>query len=263
MHTSAAQPTDLVLDTVSVAYGHVRAAEDVSLTARPGETLVLLGPNGAGKSTLLRAVSGQAPKTSGRVRIGDVDISSWPAHRIARAGVAHVPEGRHMVGPLTVHENLELAARSSRRLGRGEVRAVVGRSYDLFPPLARLRDRPSALLSGGEQQMVAIGRALAIRPRVLLLDEPSMGLAPVMVETIYGFLADHGGVLDDVTVVLAEQNRAAVRLADRAVVLAGGHVVHAGGADTLTDALLTRAYLGDAGSEPTANPSPPIEGVLP
>jgi branched-chain amino acid transport system ATP-binding protein len=236
----------LWLDRVSVAYGHVQAVRDVSLSVGAGETLALIGPNGAGKSTLLRAISNQATKAAGRVWLGDQEISSAAPSRIARAGVAHVPEGRQVVAPLTVEENLLLAARAAHRCPKREVRSEVSRVYDLFPPLVRLRHRPSGLLSGGEQQMVAIGRALVARPEVLLLDEPSMGLAPVMVEVIYAFLSEHRAELHGAAILLAEQSRIALGVADRAAVLSRGRLVWSGIAAELDDAVVTAAYLGTA-----------------
>ncbi|MFD4972450.1 ABC transporter ATP-binding protein [Streptomyces sp. NPDC058424] len=238
----------LSLDGVSVSYGHVESVVDVTLTVGRGETVALIGPNGAGKSTLLRAISNQVAKVSGRVRLYDRDITSAAPHRITRAGVVQVPEGRQVVAPLTVEENLHLAARASRRCPRREVRRAIDQVYELFPPLVRLRARPSGLLSGGEQQMVAIGRALVSRPQVLLLDEPSMGLAPVMVETIYTFLSRHRVVLDGAAILLAEQSRIALDVSDRAAVLSRGRLMFTGVASELADDLLTSAYLGTAES---------------
>lgn len=242
----------LSLEEVSVSYGHVRAVTDVSLVARPGQVVALLGPNGAGKSTLLRAICNQATKVSGRVSLFGKDISTTRTHRITQRGVALVPEGRQVIAPLTVHENLQVAAGGAHRIAARDRAAAIERVYHLFPPLQRLRDRPSALLSGGEQQMVAIGRALVARPDVLLLDEPSMGLAPVMVETIYAFLQDHDETLGQTAVVLAEQNRSALAVADEVVVLSRGRVVHTGPAISLPEETLTDAYLGSATPETPA-----------
>jgi branched-chain amino acid transport system ATP-binding protein len=234
----------LSLDGVSVSYGHVSAVQDVTLSIEPGETLALIGPNGAGKSTLLRAISNQATKVEGRVLLHGRDISAVAPNAITRAGVVHVPEGRQVVAPLTVEENLQLAARASRRCPRKDVRSSIDRVYELFPPLPRLRDKPSGLLSGGEQQMVAIGRALMCRPEVLLLDEPSMGLAPVMVEVIYTFLSKHRDVLEGAAILLAEQSRVALEVSDRAAVLSRGALVFTGPVAELGEDLLTSAYLG-------------------
>jgi branched-chain amino acid transport system ATP-binding protein len=236
----------LSLEHVSVSYGQVRAVLDVSLTIARGETMALIGPNGAGKSTLLRAISNQATKVGGAVRLHDRDITTTGAHRITRMGVIHVPEGRQVIAPLTVEENLHLAARASRRCPANEVSGAIEQVYTLFPALVRLRGRPAGLLSGGEQQMVAIGRALVARPDVLLLDEPSMGLAPVMVEAIYNFLAHHRDALGGSAILLAEQSRVALNVSDRAAVLSRGSLVFAGPVDQLSDDLVTSAYLGTA-----------------
>lgn len=243
MHTSVPA---LSLENVSASYGHVQAVVEVSLTVNPGETLALIGPNGAGKSTLLRAISNQATKVGGTVRLHGRDISGTAAHLITRLGVVHVPEGRHVIIPLTAEENLQLAARSSGRCPRREVKGAVEQVYELFPALSRLRAKPAGLLSGGEQQMVAIGRALVARPDVLLLDEPSMGLAPVMVEAIYGFLSRHREVLDGAAILLAEQSRVALAVSDRAAVLSRGRLVFTGRPDELSEAVMSAAYLGAA-----------------
>ncbi|MCZ4590583.1 ABC transporter ATP-binding protein [Rhodococcus opacus] len=234
----------LSLEDVSISYGHVSAVTGVTLTLYAGETLALIGPNGAGKSTLLRGITNQTRKSNGKIRFGGRDISSTPPHRLTRAGIIHVPEGRQVVAPLTVRENLQLAARASRRCPRREIEASIDRVYDLFAPLARLRDTPSGLLSGGEQQMVAIGRALMARPVVLLLDEPSMGLAPVMVEVIYEFLGVHRDALGGTAILLAEQSRIALDVADRAAVLSCGQLGFVGPSSDLNESLLTTAYLG-------------------
>ncbi len=234
----------LALEEVSVDYGHVRAVEAVSFAVAAGGRTALLGPNGAGKSTLLRAISNQAHKVGGRVLHEGTDISRTPAHRITRRGVIHVPEGRQVVAPLTVQENLAVAARAVHRLSAREIPAAITAVYEVFPALTRLRNRPAGLLSGGEQQMVALGRALVAKPRVLLLDEPSMGLAPVMVDVIYGFLADSGGLLDDTAVLLAEQNSIALDVANHVVVLARGAVRFDGPVSALGRDEIARSYLG-------------------
>ncbi|HEY5857788.1 MAG TPA: ABC transporter ATP-binding protein [Aldersonia sp.] len=243
MHTS--DPV-LSLENLTVAYGHANAITDVSLRVAPGETLALIGPNGAGKTTLLRSVMNQERKSSGRIRLCGRDVSTVRTARLVRAGIVHVPEGRHIVAPLTVQENLQLAAAAAHRCPRREIRESVAMVYELFSPLVRLRNKPAGLLSGGEQQMVAIGRALVARPIVLLLDEPSMGLAPVMVETIYTFLAQQRELLGGVAIILAEQSRIALDVADRAAVLSGGRVVFEGSSSELDDSTIAAAYLGKA-----------------
>jgi branched-chain amino acid transport system ATP-binding protein len=253
----------LELDRVSVDYGHVRAVDGVSFRVAAGGTTALLGPNGAGKSTVLRAVGNQAHKVAGRVLVHGTDISRTPAYRIARRGVVHVPEGRQVVAPLTVHENLVVAARAVHRLPARQIPAAIAAVYDVFPALTRLRDRPAGLLSGGEQQMVALGRAIVARPRILLLDEPSMGLAPVMVDTIYAFLADSGGLLDETSVLLAEQNSIALEVADHVVVLARGTVRFDGPVSDLDRSEIARSYLGaPAAVAPAAGPADPSEQPL-
>lgn len=250
----------LRLEGVSVSYGHVRAVHEVSFDAHAGRVVALLGPNGAGKSTLLRAICNQATKVGGSVRHYDTDISRTRTHRITQAGVVLVPEGRQVIAPLTVHENLQVAAGAARRFNSRARAQAIAHVYDLFPPLQRLRERPSALLSGGEQQMVAIGRALVARPDVLLLDEPSMGLAPVMVDAIYDFLRAPGEALAQTAVVLAEQNRSALEVADEVVVLSGGRTVHSGLADAMPDHVLADAYLGSTStSAPVHNELHPSE----
>lgn len=234
----------LTLENTSISYGHVSAISNVSLTLAAGEILALIGPNGAGKSTLLRGIMNQTAKMNGHALAEALDITSMPPHRIVRAGILHVPEGRQVVAPLTVRENLQLAARASRRCPRREVQDEIDRVHELFPPLDRLRDTPAGLLSGGEQQMVAIGRALVARPKVLLLDEPSMGLAPVMVQVIYDFLGAHRDALGGAAVLLAEQNRIALSVADRVAVLSRGQLGFVGPCDSMSDSIMTEAYLG-------------------
>jgi len=227
-----------------VSHGAVQVVHGVDLEVGDGEVLALLGANGAGKTTTLRAVLGHLPVGGGTVRLGGADITRRRAHEIARAGVGLVPEGRRVFRSLTVRENLHMGA-----YGRGAGRrlrdpgAIAG-PLELFPELERLLDRPAGLLSGGEQQMLALGRALMRDPRLLVLDEPSMGLAPKIVQRIYGALADlrERGT----TILLAEQNaRAALGLADRAVLLRTGTVAAAGTAEELRDdRLVQAAYLG-------------------
>jgi len=227
-----------------VSHGAVQVVHGVDLEVGDGEVLALLGANGAGKTTTLRAVLGHLPVGGGTVRLGGADITRRRAHEIARAGVGLVPEGRRVFRSLTVRENLHMGA-----YGRGAGRRLrdpgsIAGPLELFPELERLLDRPAGLLSGGEQQMLALGRALMRDPRLLVLDEPSMGLAPKIVQRIYGALADlrERGT----TILLAEQNaRAALGLADRAVLLRTGTVAAAGTAEELRDdRLVQAAYLG-------------------
>jgi branched-chain amino acid transport system ATP-binding protein len=224
----------LRLEGVTAAYGPVVALDDVSLEVAGGEIAAVLGANGAGKTTLLRAISGLVRPRSGRILLDGEPLGSRPVEGIARLGVAHVPEGRGVIDELTVEENLRLGglykrARDTRRV------------YELFPALGERRARPAATLSGGERQMLALGRALMAGPRLLLLDEPSLGLAPRVTAQIMGLLRDLRERMG-VTVVLVEQNaRSALSVADRAIVLQLGRVV---ASDETLDERLRHAYLG-------------------
>jgi branched-chain amino acid transport system ATP-binding protein len=232
----------LTVESLSAGYGPVRALTDVSLTAAEGEITAVLGANGAGKTTLLRAISGLVNPTSGTVTLDGQDLSGRSTEDLPRLGLAHVPEGRGVLAELTVEENLRLGALGG---GRRATNAELTRVYGLFPVL---RDRQNGLahvLSGGERQMLVIGRALLSRPKVLLLDEPSLGLAPKIVTQIFDLL--RGLVRDDgLTVVLVEQNaRSALSIADTGVVLNLGRVVVRDAAATLAgDDALRHAYLG-------------------
>jgi branched-chain amino acid transport system ATP-binding protein len=212
-----------------------------TLEARAGEIFALLGPNGSGKSTLVRAIVGLVTVESGRVLLGGEDITGRPAHRLARAGVGYVPQTDNVFTRLTVDEHLALAASSLPRPAR---RARIAALYDLFPDLAGWRRLPAGRLSGGQRQMLALGRALVPAPRVLLLDEPSAGLAPVLVDAVLGRLRDARAL--GVTIVLVEQNtRAALAIADRGCVLVEGQPRLLGVASELAgNAEVARLYLG-------------------
>jgi branched-chain amino acid transport system ATP-binding protein len=212
-----------------------------TLEARAGEIFALLGPNGSGKSTLVRAIVGLVAVESGRVLLGDEDITGRPAHRLVRAGVGYVPQTDNVFTRLTVDEHLALAAASLSRPAR---RARMAALYDLFPDLAGWRRLPAGRLSGGQRQMLALGRALVPAPRVLLLDEPSAGLAPVLVDAVLGRLRDARAL--GVTIVLVEQNtRAALAVADRGCVLVEGRPRLLGAASELAgNAEVARLYLG-------------------
>jgi len=224
------------------AYGELRALSGVSLRVAPGEIVALVGSNGAGKTTLLRCIAGLVPARAGLVRWDGEDLAAVRAHRLVERGIAMVPEGRRLFGRMTVEENLRLGAFTPR--ARAEREATLGRIYETFPRLSERRRQFAGSLSGGEQQMVAIGRALMTRPRLLMLDEPSLGLAPRVVESIFRVFADinRGGV----AIFLVEQNvRAALALAHRAYVLEHGRIVGEGrGADVLADPQVRQAYLG-------------------
>jgi branched-chain amino acid transport system ATP-binding protein len=232
----------LTVDDLSAGYGPVRALDGVSLTAAEGEITAVLGANGAGKTTLLRTISGLVRAQSGTVTLDGRPITGTSTEDLPALGLAHVPEGRGVLAELTVEENLRLGALGSRRrAGASDLQRI----YDLFPVLAERRSGLAHVLSGGERQMLVIGRALLSRPKVLLLDEPSLGLAPRIVVQIFELL--RGLVRDDgLTVVLVEQNaRSALSIADHGVVLNLGKVVAVEDAATLAeDDGLRHAYLG-------------------
>ena len=231
---------------LSARYGAVAALRDVSLEVRAGELVALIGANGAGKSTLLRTIAGLMAPSAGRVTLEGRDVTGQPPEAILRSGIALVPERRRVFADLTVLDNLELGGYALPRGGdfRRRLDAGVDDAYRLFPVLHRRREQLAGTLSGGEQQMLAIGRALMSRPRLLLCDEPSLGLAPLIVQEIMRLLAAlrEAGT----TILLVEQNaRMALRAADRAYVLETGSVVLAGpGADLLDNHELKAAYLG-------------------
>ena len=233
----------LTVTGLSVNYGHIEAVRDVDLALDAGRITTLVGANGAGKSTTLLALSGLIPKAAGKVMFDGHDVTALPAHKLVGAGLVQVAEGRATLTTLTVRENLELGA-YTRRDGAAARASDLDRMFALFP---RLKEREGGLagnLSGGEQQMLAIGRALMARPRLLLLDEPSMGLAPIVVQGIFRTLREiHAGGL---TIFLVEQNvRQALKIAERAYVLENGRVVLEGsGRELLDEPRVQEAYLG-------------------
>jgi branched-chain amino acid transport system ATP-binding protein len=232
----------LRLDGIEAGYGDVVAVRAVSLEVRAGEIVALIGGNGAGKTTTLRAISGLLPLRQGHVELDGRRISGLGSPAIVAAGIAHVPEGRQLFPTMTVLENLELGARTPEsRARRAE---TLTRTFELFPRLAERQRQLAGTLSGGEQQMVAIGRALMARPRLLMLDEPSLGLAPVVVASIFANLTAINR--DGLTILLVEQNvLRALRLCHRAYVIENGTVTLTGpGATLLTDERIKRAYLG-------------------
>ncbi len=226
---------------VRVRYGAVEALRGVSLTVAEGEIVALLGANGAGKTTTLRTVSGLLTPVAGRVLLDGRDLTGLPAHQVVAAGVGHVPEGRRIFPAMSVQENLEMGAYQRR----GVLKEDLARVLELFPVLAERRRQAGGTLSGGEQQMLAIGRALMSRPRVLLLDEPSMGLAPLLVVKIFEIVREIRS--QGVTILLVEQNAAqSLALADRGYVLETGAIVMAGRAEALlADEGVRTAYLGE------------------
>lgn len=230
----------LAVEALTTEYGPVRAVDNVSLQVPSGSVTAVLGANGAGKTSLLRTINGLVRPSSGTVRLADEDITSLPVEDIVRRGLAHVPEGRGVIAELTVLENLRLGG-----LWRGRDAAPLDEIYDLFPVLRERQRQPASQLSGGERQMLSIGRALMARPRALLLDEPSLGLAPRLVGQIMGMvrrLADSF----ELAVLLVEQNaRSALSIADRGVVLNLGQVVaDQESAELAADERLRHAYLG-------------------
>ncbi|MGW2095213.1 ABC transporter ATP-binding protein [Promicromonospora sukumoe] len=238
----------LTVERLTVGYGDGAPVLDgLDLEVPDGGVVALLGANGAGKTTLLRALTGLTPVRGGRVLLDGADLTRLPTEDRVRRGLALVPEGRGVVAELTVAENLRLGAlwRHAGRRGRPERDAAVGQMYELFEPLARRRDAAGHTLSGGERQMLALARALVARPSVLLLDEPSLGLAPLVVAQLLGVLRDQAEATG-LTVLLAEQNvTGALSVADRGVVLSLGEVVADRPAAALAaDPALRHAYLG-------------------
>jgi branched-chain amino acid transport system ATP-binding protein len=228
---------------LEVRYGGIRAVKGIDLEVGKGELVCLIGANGAGKSSTLRALSGLVPTAPGAVTFDGLDLAGVPAFRRARAGLVMVPEGRGVFAQLSVEENLSMGAytRDDR-----EVASDRSRVFDLFPRLAERRRQAAGTLSGGEQQMLAIGRALMSRPKLLALDEPSMGLAPMIAQKILEVIRDIN--LAGVTVLLVEQNaRGALALSHRAYVMESGEVVLSGNARALlADPRVRQAYLGEA-----------------
>lgn len=232
----------LSIQDLHVAYGNILALQGISLEVREGEIVTLIGANGAGKSTLLRAISGIVPIRSGRITFRGADLGAIPAHRIVEMGVAHVPEGRGIFANLTVLENLKLSTWSRR--DRSDLQRDYQRVFDTFPRLAERQNQLAGTLSGGEQQMLAVARALMTRGRLVLLDEPSMGLAPVLVREIFDTVREINAA--GTTILLVEQNaRQALKLAHRGYVLETGRITGAGNAkELLDDPAVKGAYLG-------------------
>jgi branched-chain amino acid transport system ATP-binding protein len=231
----------LRVERLDVFYGRVRALHGISLQLEKGEAVTIVGANGAGKTTLLRAIAGLIPIRGGSIEFAGKEIANQPPEEIVRLGISMVPEGRELFGSLTVRDNLLLGAYARyRRVGRREVERDLEQAWELFPQLRERQQQAASTLSGGEQQMLAIGRALMARPQLLLLDEPSLGLAPLVIREI--FRAIQGLRAQEITLLLVEQNaKAAFKVADRGYVLeAGGSMCEARG-----DEVVKRAYLGD------------------
>lgn len=227
-----------------VAYGAIEAVKGISLEVRAGEVVTLIGGNGAGKTTTLRTLSGLLRPVAGQVFFEGERIDRMPAHEIVTRGIAHSPEGRRIFPRMTIEENLELGA-YTRRGRTAEIQGTIDRVYALFPVLGERRVQPAGTLSGGEQQMLAMSRALMSQPRLIMLDEPSMGLSPIMMQKIFSTLVE----LRDsgTTVLLVEQNaQAALSLADRGYVIETGRIVlEDEGRALLGNELVRKAYLGE------------------
>jgi len=234
----------LEIEDLHVAYGHVEAVRGVSLSVPEGRIVTLIGPNGAGKTSILSALAGLVSPAKGRVRLAGKDVTNLPAHRAVAAGLSLVPEGRAILGRMTIEENLVLAG--ERRQEPSALRAAIEEQYRRFPILGERRGSLAGSLSGGQQQMLAFARALLARPRILLLDEPSMGLSPILVQQIFDIVqAIHR---DGTTILLVEQNaRLALAISDYAYVLERGRLVLEGASRELeADPRVQAAYLGRA-----------------
>ena len=236
----------LEIRDMAVAYGRIEALRDISIDVNDGELVTLIGANGAGKTTTMRAVSGIRPLSRGSIVFDGVDITRLKAHLRVREGIVQAPEGRGVFPGMTVVENLEMGCYARPFSTRAEHEETLERVFELFPRLAERRDQVGGTMSGGEQQMLAIGRALMARPRMLLLDEPSMGLAPMVIQQIFRTIAEINA--QGTTILLVEQNaQQALSRSNRAYVLETGRVVRSGnGPELLRDPAIKEAYLGVA-----------------
>lgn len=234
----------LRVENLVVSYGHINALRGISFEVNQGEIISLIGANGAGKTTALMAVSNLVGKESGRISFMDQDITAMPSHKIVKMGICHVPEGRKIFPELTVYENMISGSFGNPNLGRERMDELVDEQFALFPRLRERRNQAGGTLSGGEQQMLAIARGLMMDPKIIMLDEPSLGLAPIVVEEIFELIQkirDYGK-----TILLIEQNASmALSIANRGYVLENGTVTLTGsGRDLLSDREVQRAYLG-------------------
>jgi len=232
----------LELESVHTYYGHIHALKGISITVEEGEIVTLIGANGAGKSTALNTISGLLRPRQGRIRLAGEDLLAYKPHEIVAKGIVQVPEGRRMLGRLTVTENLEMGAFTRR--DKPEIAQDMERVFALFPRLKERRDQLAGTLSGGEQQMLSTGRGMMARPRMLMMDEPSMGLAPVLVDSIFDTIKQLHK--EGTTILLVEQNaRMALSVANRGYVLQTGEVVLQDSADALrANEMVRKAYLG-------------------
>ena len=231
----------LQIKNLSVSYGAIEAVKNISLTVNDGEIVSLIGANGAGKTTTLHTITGLTPAVSGEVLFNGVDLLKTPNNKIVTLGMAHIPEGRHVFTRMSVQENLEMGAYTRPR---SEIDDGIADVYSRFPRLKERRKQVAGTLSGGEQQMLAVGRALMSRPKLMMLDEPSLGLAPLVVQDIFSIIREINR--QGVTVLLVEQNaNMALKIADLAYVLETGTITMSGtGAELLADSRVKEAYLG-------------------
>ena len=231
----------LKVNNINVYYGSIHAVKDVSFEVHQGEVVTLIGANGAGKSTILQTVSGLLRSKTGSVEFLGENLGGVPAHKVVNKGLAHVPEGRRVFLQMTVEENLEMGAYTRPSI---EIADSIADVYERFPRLKERRKQIAGTLSGGEQQMLAMGRALMSKPQLLMLDEPSMGLAPLLIEQIFDIIKELHAA--GTTILLVEQNaQMALSVADRGYVLETGRIVSTGtGADLLNDDSVKKAYLG-------------------
>jgi branched-chain amino acid transport system ATP-binding protein len=238
----AAGKTLLELDDIHVFYGSIEALKGLSITVNAGEIVTLIGSNGAGKSTTLRAISGTHKPRTGSITLSGKPIHHLPAHQVVKLGIGHSPEGRRVFSRMSVYENLQMGAFSRPR---ERIDNDVARVFDLFPRLKERRSQKAGTLSGGEQQMLAMGRALMAHPKILLLDEPSMGLSPILTELIFGIVTEING--QGTTVLLVEQNALmALNVAHRGYVLQTGRIILADSAANLrANEQVRQAYLGE------------------
>lgn len=234
----------LKLDNINLYYGAIHALKDISIEVEKGQIVTLIGANGAGKTSTLRAISGLNPIKSGSIEFNGKILKNIPAFQLVKMGISMVPEGRRIFANLTVMENLELGAYI--RKDSKAIKADYNRIFQLFPRLLERKNQVAGTLSGGEQQMLAIGRALMSKPEILLMDEPSMGLAPIIVKDIFNIIKEING--EGVTVLLVEQNaHMALSIAHKAYVLETGRIILSGDADKLlNDESVKSAYLGDS-----------------